>query len=83
MVRRVMSKTKRIRIAVAISHDGTWNATGWWDDNYSGLTQASQDAQGAEAVVENQERSSCNVVFVEADVPLPIEGVTVEGKVSQ
>jgi hypothetical protein len=61
-------RTVRVRIAVAVSPDGDWNAAG-----HSG------GGGSAMAVVALQSMYDARVTWVEADVPLPVPAV-VEGE---
>ncbi len=71
-----MSKTKRVRIAVAIDADGNWNSFG-----YGGKTAKQSDTYLVRMALECLESAGPKAVhFIEADLPLPAS-VTVEGKV--
>jgi hypothetical protein len=70
-------KTKRVRIVVAISADGSdWTATGWGCD---GKPQASDNSMRASAL-DCVDADNVAVHFVEVDVPLP-EAQTLSGEV--
>ncbi len=72
----------RVRIAVAVSDLGQWEATGgtrggvkhvaWSDDVLMGANVAALDSSGSTAVATH---------WIEADIPLPV-ATTVEGKVT-
>ena len=65
-------RTVRVRIAVAVTPNGSWEAAGsrgWPDDDAS-----------HEARVCSDDPAHARVTYVEADVPLP-EPETVEGEV--
>lgn len=62
----------RIRIAVAVAKDGEWKAHG---------SGALDDRTCERWLHDWYQREPHHVVFVEADVPLPPEPITVEGTV--
>lgn len=69
-----MSKTIRVRIAVAVSATGRWGADG---------SNSDKDGQSEATALELIDFEHPNrVTFVEADVPLPEEQATVEGEVA-
>ena len=68
-----MSKTVRVRIAVAVGESGDWAASG---------SKALFGVDSVDIAVESLDESGQYAVsWVEADVPLP-ESETVEGKVT-
>ena len=70
-------KMVRVRIAVAVSADGNWSASGWTNNG-----QVRNDDTLKSIAVEGIDEDDRNIVFhfVEADVPLPVSK-TVEGTV--
>ena len=76
-----MSEKVRVRIAVAIAANGKWSAIGGSSASDEQAAEIALDDLGNESGVE--EWALRNVVFVEADAPLPEppEPLTVEGEV--
>lgn len=74
----------KIRIAVAVAKDGTWRACGWRDPNETifGLHDQMMD-NAIEFLSEHvhEQGMQYHTVWVEVDVPLPAEPVTVIGRV--
>ena len=74
-----MSKTIRVRIAVAVNADKDWNATGW---NVEGSEV--DDKTKVDTALDAMPTSAAeHVVFVEAEVPLPPSVETIEGEVKE
>lgn len=69
-----LERAVRVRIAVAVDPQGNWAAAGWMADKDQ---ESSMAATAVEQVDEGE-----HIVWVEADVPLPVVR-SVEGKVSQ
>ena len=69
-----MSKTVRVRIAVAVGSGGDWCAHGADGESDRRL------ANDARCMLEPGQQAGAHVRWVEADVPLP-EAVAVEGEV--
>lgn len=68
-----MSKTVKVRIAVAVNEKGDWCASGW---NVDG------DGPGDHYLSDTANHDVGGIVyFVEAEVPLP-GSVTIQGKLS-
>lgn len=65
-----MSKTVKVRIAVAVTPSGEWNATGW-----TSCIEADAMDLACSSVSDGEAR-----YFVEAELPIP-EPVTVQGTV--
>ena len=63
-------RTVRVRIAVAVQADGQWNAAGFSDA-----------ADVVKRSIAMEPLAECEVVWIEADVPLPSEAV-IQGDVS-
>lgn len=68
-------KTVRVRIAVAVSDDLSWSASGWSSNDKR------YDVAAKDSAVDSVPRSVCAVHFIEADVPVP-EPMTISGEVS-
>lgn len=69
----------KIRIAVAVAKDGSWNSQGWCDHGTQ-RPDSEFRASAAEGLPPDIGDHEYHVVFVEADVPLPTS-VTVKGEV--
>lgn len=70
-------QTIRVRIAVAVSADGEWQAVGWSDNN------PRYDDRACDHAMRDLDSDS-NIRafhFVEAEIPLPV-ATTVEGRVT-
>lgn len=72
-----MSKTVRVRIAVAVDVDGNWNACGW--GTALGIEDEGVNVGNAVEGLPDKFRRSY-VRFVEADVSIP-EFSTIQGEV--
>lgn len=73
-------KTVRVRIAVLVRGDGSWNADGFACKD--GTTQAKYDEEVRSELVCGMEPSWPYVVrFIEADVPIPV-AETLQGELS-
>lgn len=70
-----MSKTVRVRIAVAVDPFGSWGSYGSSDSLSIG-----EQYMAKQALIANLDRTQARIVFIEAEVPLP-EPVTVEAVV--
>lgn len=70
-------KTVRVRIAVVVDESGDWSAAG-----SGGLDWATDDPTSVDEAHEAGVAPDGAVRFVEADVPLPVPAVVVEGEVS-
>lgn len=70
-----MTKTKRVRIAVAVDRNGQWGAAPICGDNVR-PRQALIDFCGMEHLDYGE-----RITVIEADVPLPEEPATVRGEV--
>lgn len=62
----------KIRIAVAVARDGSWKPG-------AGVRELEWWQSG----MRSEYGENSHVVFVEADVPLPLESVVVEGEVAE
>lgn len=70
-------ETRRVRIAVAMNCAGEWYAVGWENGDPEDMSE-----QAMEANSYGEAADAGEVVWVEADVPLPREHRTVTGKVT-
>lgn len=70
-----MTKTVRVRIAVAVNRAGRWNATGWrfCDDPMPDDELMAMASEGLDTIGER-------ITFIEADVPMP-EDAAIEAEV--
>lgn len=73
-----MSKTVRVRIAVAVDEHGQWCAAAWRSNDDV------RNAREAHSFLDDETSGDedRHVVYVEADVPLP-SSVTVQGEVKK
>ena len=75
----------RIRLAVAVDADGTFQVDGWnrnlGDDPAVPVNQAEIDRKSSARVKSWFMGTPCRVSFIEADVPLPEEPTTVQAAV--
>ena len=68
-------RTQKIRIAVAVTSTGAWNAVSWGGD---GSTSTVQDWR--ESAFEGLDAPGVEgFCWVEVEIPLPEDGVTVQG----
>lgn len=81
-----MSKTVRVRIAVAVFPDGSWKASG---SRYPGATMTQQEHDDSDlkwvrdhCTDDGDPLSGEHCYFVEADLPVP-ETTVVPGEVSE
>lgn len=73
-----MSKTIKVRIAVAVSRDGSeWCAMGW---KRSDEKEQTEDDYLREAALDAMDTTDVFYVYVEAEIPIP-DDVTVQGEV--
>ena len=66
-------KTKRVRIAVAIDHNGVWEARGYLNQSESEEGTPDEDTARESVLAEMSYRVAAppRIVWVEADVPVP------------
>lgn len=69
-------ETVRVRIAVAVTHEGEWNSCGWGRPGKD-VSDADKMALAVETMPDGESR-----YWVEADIPLP-SPPTIEGTVTQ
>lgn len=69
---------QRVRVAIAVSPDGSWHADGWG----VGATGTPSAALLAKRALESMTREGGHVVWLEGDVPLPASRV-VRGRVER
>ncbi len=68
--------TVRVRIAVAVTPKGEWASGGYC------VEDPQSDATASDLAIECLDRDGAVVHYIEADVPVPDEGSTVEGRVT-
>lgn len=73
-------KTKRVRIAVAVTASGAWNSVGWSSSKSGAPTEIADSEKRSYAVEPLDEDAT--VHWVEADIPIP-EETTIEGTVTK
>lgn len=71
-------KTVRVRIAVVVTDEGAWSCAGW--SGPQGEREPDKDIADCARDSTMMEVDSCNLHWVEADVPMP-EMQTVKGEV--
>ena len=72
----MMTQTVRVRIAVAVGPDGSWNACGWLRES----TGKPADKDAMDIAVEGASDGAASY-WVEATLPLPTSATAVEADV--